>query len=366
MTPEPRIEAAAVILPCTDLQPTLDFFRERLGFRLHAILPADDPQTAVLSGYGLRLRLQRQARGSPVHLHLLCTSPDSIADGQLQLQAPNGTRVFLESTDHSVALPELQSSLQIARAADARWQVGRAGMCYRDLIPGRQGGRFIASLIRIDEAGPVADDVHFHAVFFQTIYCLRGWVRLVYEDQGPPFVLRAGDCVLQPPGIRHRVLECSAGLEVVEISGPAQHETRLDYDLTLPTAERRPERRFGGQNFAHHIADKAGFSPWTQPGFSRRDTGMEQATDGLASVCVVRRDGFLAEPTPGQSHDDELLFVLLLQGSLELLLQGTGRQILTRYDALTLPAGISYRILDSTEDVEFLEVRVTSAEPRAS
>jgi quercetin dioxygenase-like cupin family protein len=39
------------------------------------------------------------------------------------------------------------------------------------------------------------------------IYCHRGWVRVVYEDQGEPFVMHPGDCVLQPPGIRHRVLE---------------------------------------------------------------------------------------------------------------------------------------------------------------
>eukprot|EP01052_Picozoa_sp_SAG31_P001309 SAG31_NODE_44_length_31168_cov_16.507290_19_plen_124_part_00 len=59
--------------------------------------------------------------------------------------------------------------------------------------------------------------VHFHRVAFQIIYCLKGWVRLSYEGQGPPFVLRAGDCVLQPPTIRHRVLESGDGLEVVEL-----------------------------------------------------------------------------------------------------------------------------------------------------
>ena len=48
----------------------------------------------------------------------------------------------------------------------------------------------------------------------------RGWVRVVYEDQGEPFVMEAGDLVLQPPGIRHRVLESSPGLEVVEITLP--------------------------------------------------------------------------------------------------------------------------------------------------
>ena len=39
------------------------------------------------------------------------------------------------------------------------------------------------------------DFVHYHLVRFQTIYCLEGWVRLVYEGQGEPFLLRAGDLV---------------------------------------------------------------------------------------------------------------------------------------------------------------------------
>ena len=108
-------------------------------------------------------------------------------------------------------------------------------MQYRDLIPDRQGGRYIASHIRIPDGGPVPDYVHFHEIRFQLIYCYRGWVRVVYEDQGEPFVMNAGDCVLQPPLIRHRVLESSAGLEVVEIGVPAVHATHVDHERALPT-----------------------------------------------------------------------------------------------------------------------------------
>ena len=73
-------------------------------------------------------------------------------------------------------------------------------MLYRDLIPDRLGGSaIVASHIRIPEGGPVGDSVHFHRVGFQLIFCYKGWVEVVYEDQGPPFVLRAGDCVIQGP-----------------------------------------------------------------------------------------------------------------------------------------------------------------------
>lgn len=118
-------------------------------------------------------------------------------------------------------------------------------MEYRDLIPDRQGGRFIASHIRIPQGGPVPDYVHYHKIRFQMIFCVRGWVRLVYEDQGPPIVIEAGDAVLQPPEIRHRVLECSEGFEA-EVASPAEHETWLDHELGLPTPAVRRDRDFRG------------------------------------------------------------------------------------------------------------------------
>ena len=123
--------------------------------------------------------------------------------------------------------------------------------------------------------------MHFHKVRFQMIFCYKGWVRLVYEDQGEPFVMKAGDCVLQPPEIRHRVLEASDGLEVVEIGCPADHPTHVDHILPLPTDYLRPERDFNGQAFVFHQAAKADWVPWTAPGFEARDLGIAAATDGL-------------------------------------------------------------------------------------
>ena len=57
-------------------------------------------------------------------------------------------------------------------------------MLYRDLIPDRLGGSaIVASHIRIQEGGPVGDSVHYHEVGFQLIFCYKGWVEVVYEDQ---------------------------------------------------------------------------------------------------------------------------------------------------------------------------------------
>ena len=61
--------------------------------------------------------------------------------------------------------------------------------------------------------------------------------------------MNSGDCVLQPPHIRHQVLECSDGLEVIEVSCPAEHETYTDHLLELPNSKTDPSRNFSGQRF---------------------------------------------------------------------------------------------------------------------
>jgi quercetin dioxygenase-like cupin family protein len=273
-----------------------------------------------------------------------------------ELRAPNGTRIERVEAEPALVLPPLRPSFVLTRFDDApdRWDVGRAGMMYRDLIPGRQNGRFIASHIRIDEAGPVPDWVHYHRVRFQMIYCYRGEVEVAYEDQGEPFVLRAGDCVLQPPEIRHRVLRCSAGLEVIELSSPAVHETRADHELALPTGKGDPARRWSGQRFVRHVAADASWEPWRLPGFQARDTGIAAATDGLATVRVVRPKGpFESMPC---TVDVELLFIFVLRGEGVLGRTGEAPEPLAAGDCVVIPAGIEHEVAECSEDLEILEV----------
>ncbi len=348
-----QITGAEVVLPCAELEATLAFFRDRLGFQLQAIFPADAPAVAVLSGHGLRLRLERGAEAAPGQIRLLCRDPAAVAGSERVLIAPNGTRVELVEAETPVVVPPLKPELVISRmAGEGAFDAGRAGMLYRDLIPGRLGGRFIASHIRIPQGGPVPDYVHFHKIRFQMIFCRTGWVRLLYEDQGPPFVMEAGDCVLQPPQIRHRVLESSPGLEVIEIASPAVHETFAEHVITLPTMRTDPDRDFGGQRFLRHVAAKARWQPWRVSGFECRDTGMGEATRGLAGARVVRPKG--ASETPRAAHDREFQFFFLLDGAATLTCNGT--HPLTAGDAVTIPAGLPYALSACSDGLSLLEV----------
>jgi mannose-6-phosphate isomerase-like protein (cupin superfamily) len=239
--------------------------------------------------------------------------------------------------------------------AAREWVVGRAEMRYRDLLPQRQGGRFLASHIAIPGRGPVPDYVHHHGVRFQTIFCVRGWVKVVYQDQGPAFRLEAGDCVLQPPGIRHQVLESSPGLEVVEVTSPADHQTFADEELELPTSTRDPGRRFGGQRFVRHRATDARWQPWRLPGFECRQAGIGLATDGLGEVRVARPTGAAAGEPPVLQHDRELQFWFVLSGTAQLSVGGR-REELGEGDAVAVPAGTAHALDSWSDELELLEV----------
>jgi len=297
---------------CSDLDAALDELRGA-GFRLDSIYPADEPHTALLSRGKEQVRLR------------------TLAGSALPAGMPPFTREFL-----------------VTRAGE-QGAPGRAGMIYRDLIPGRLGGRYIASHITIPKGGAVADWVHYHRVAVQLIAVRRGWVKVVYEGQGEPFVMRPGDLVLQPPQIRHRVLESSAGLEVVEISCPALHETLADHDLDLPTAIDEA-RRFGGQSFARHIAADAQWTPWQ--GGEAQVTPIRDATGGIAEVKFVRATG--ASPIRFEPHDGELVLGFVLEGSARLEVREGFP--LGPADSFVIPPGESWALAGASPDFRLLHV----------
>jgi quercetin dioxygenase-like cupin family protein len=340
---------AEIQLPCADLAACLDYFVGQLGFRIETIFPADDPTTASLSGHGLRLRLA-PGDGEPGLIRLPCADPP--LEGARILTAPNGTRIELLPADPPLVMPGLAPRFILSRAAEAAAGLGRAGMLYRDLIPGRLGGRYIASHITLPAGGPVADWVHFHKVHAQMIFCRRGWARLVYEDQGEPFLFSVGDCVLQPPLIRHRVLETSPGFEVVEVSSPAPHETLADHDMALPTGRRDPARDFGGQIFHH---GRAAVTPWTafgETGFEVRDAGLSGASAGRISAEVLRPAA--KDHLAMAARNVELLLGFVLSGATSLAFRGL--HALTGGDAFVIPPGEPWGLHDGSKDLELLLV----------
>jgi quercetin dioxygenase-like cupin family protein len=350
-----NIQTAEMLLTCNNLNETLQFFIDKLGFKMESIAPAEKPSLAVISGYGIRIRLEPGNNPDPGSINLLCSKPASVADGKLKLTAPNGTIVNLIEANPSLNIQKVKQTFLLTKMKTSdQWSEGRAGMWYRDLIPDRQGGYAVASHIRILDGGPVPDYVHYHKILFQMIYCYKGWARLVYEDQGEPFVIEPGDCVLQPPQIRHQVLESSPGMEVIELTCPADHETCVDHEIKLPTSLVDPERLFNGQNFIRHEATKAEWIPWRMEGFEARDIGIASATDGLAGVRVAHPVGQLQPEFV--SHDADLLFMFLLNGSAELNCDQMDSELLTAGDSFIIPGALKHSLSECSENMEVLEV----------
>lgn len=346
---------AEIRLPTQELRDDLPFFTKILGMRLDMIYPADDPEVAVLSGHGLRIRIQKGATESPGTIRILTDTPGAFP--ARHLTAPNGTKVEIEDLYPPLVLPVTQHAFGVRRLADqAPWVIGRAGMHYRDLMPSRLGGAIIASHIRIPDGGPVPDMVHYHKVGFQLIFCVNGWVDVLYEDQGGLIRIHAGDCFIQPPEIRHRVVEASDGVEVIEIGVPAEHVTEVDHDMTLPTPHHRPNREWQGQRFVHNIGAQSAFHPFRIPGFEARDTTINANTKGVASVMVARPTGPAPTPSPTTQHDTDILFTYVMSGEMTLTAEGKDPIPLTKGDAFVIPPGLPTGYANTTPDLQLLEV----------
>ena len=103
---------------------------------------------------------------------------------------------------------------------------------YRNLgIEAATNGKYGANIIRAVPGVKSEPAWHMHDLDFQMVYVTQGWVVFEYEtsDGGDSrqHTLREGSCVLQPPGIRHREVRHSDDLELIEITSPAEFETRL-------------------------------------------------------------------------------------------------------------------------------------------
>jgi quercetin dioxygenase-like cupin family protein len=349
------------IVGCRDLDGMTAFFVERCGGLVESITPADSPRDVMIRVGDARLCLRRTEVDDPASL-MITEQGRTLVETVI---APNGTTVEFRPETRALDVPPSVPSFSLVRATDD-FGVGRAGMRYRDLLPDRWGGRFIASHILIPDGGPVPDYVHFHRIRFQMIFCARGWVDVVYEDQGEPFRLEAGDCVLQPPEIRHRVLASSPGLEVIEIGCPAEHDTFVEHEITLPTVSVSPDRLFGGQRFVRHVAPDAERLPWLIDGLRVRDTGIGAATGGLAGAVVVEAgadspEGHDSRPVGALTHHGEFVLSVGLAGSAELLVGDHSPVRLGARDAVALPPGIRWAWRDWSEDFEMLQVTLPDA-----
>lgn len=334
-------------VPVRNLDAAIDLFSQRFGFRLDGIFPADNPRRAILSHARSRVRLHVSEEATPLK------TLEAEISGFGDIRIPDRFLTNLEpAPDPGRSFPN--SGLVINnRTKTSNWKIGRAGMRYRDLIPGSLGGFIGASDIQIPGSGPVPDYVHYHKVRFQTLFCVKGSAKLVYEDQGRPFMFGAGDCVLQPPEIRHRVLESSGDLQVIEISGPAEHETFVEHEIELPTNTLNPKRDFKGQRFQWTRAHR---SEWkSQDRLERRGLNLAGPSGGIIDGGLIR---FVTRSEDYKiSAAGGVVFVYVLKGKASVSAPETVPAEICVGDAVTISIDRSLDLAIESS-TELLELRI--------
>ena len=125
------------------------------------------------------------------------------------------------------ARPRHRFTVSHHRDEDFRTDGLRAYAAYRNLgIDAATDGMVVAQVIRfVPPCRPEeVSKLHYHDVDFQMVYVLKGWMTSEFEGQGA-ITMKAGSCWIQPPRIRHKVVDYSDDCEVLEIVLPAEFET---------------------------------------------------------------------------------------------------------------------------------------------
>jgi len=124
------------------------------------------------------------------------------------------------------ARPKQTFNVNHFRAEDFKADGLRTYARYRDLGMSRAtNGLLQAHVIRlVPPCDPkVVSKRHYHDVNLQLIYVLKGWIKGEYD--GEVVTMHAGAAWLQPPRIKHTVLDYSDDCELLEIITPADFKT---------------------------------------------------------------------------------------------------------------------------------------------
>ena len=124
------------------------------------------------------------------------------------------------------AQPKQMANFSHFRESDFRADGLRTYARYRDLgMSKATNGLLQAHVIRlVPPCDPkVVSKRHYHDVDLQMIYVLKGWIKGEYD--GEVVTMRQGGAWLQPPRIKHTVLDYSDDCELLEIIVPAEFKT---------------------------------------------------------------------------------------------------------------------------------------------
>lgn len=123
-------------------------------------------------------------------------------------------------------MSEQEQDFVVNLAKEAEFKTGlRDYFEYRDFgFAKGSHGRVQAHVLRaVKPCPPGGAGRHVHNLQFQMNYILKGWMK--FELDGEVHTFQAGDAWMQPPNIKHELLEYSDDLENIEVVLPADFST---------------------------------------------------------------------------------------------------------------------------------------------
>ena len=91
-------------LPSINLEEDIDYYEKNLKFKLVEIYPAESPEVAILSGHGMRIRLETNTSLNPGRIRIANKNISNLNKSKKTFLASNGTEIEIvqESTNHSL------------------------------------------------------------------------------------------------------------------------------------------------------------------------------------------------------------------------------------------------------------------------
>ena len=101
------------------------------------------------------------------------------------------------------------------------------GNAYRELAVGAATGGKVG-LRHLLSTAPfqVETGWHWHDMEVHAVFVIRGYITFRFAGLSGDQVVRAGECITQPAGVPHNVVDRSSDLELLELTLPQRFSTR--------------------------------------------------------------------------------------------------------------------------------------------
>ena len=131
--------------------------------------------------------------------------------------------------------PESPTRLNLAPVETAKFHREglRENFEYRDLgLSAATGGRVGAKHTRAVKPWEAETGWHWHDMDVHAVFVIRGHITFRFRGLPGEHVVRAGECITQPAGVPHNVVDRSADLELLELTLPQRFSS-----VDLPSAD---------------------------------------------------------------------------------------------------------------------------------